>query len=312
VRLREQDYLAGLERFIGAVGLPPHHMQSVLLGELFRVLRGDKSFLVTAQLADALFGLSAVARPAAALRRWAWLPFATRSVRLPASLKPAKLRTAELWLSLVEAPVRSVRGLAARAATYTDFDFLAKVFGAAEVERRLAARLEYVLELCPFLSPDASGIDAQLEAAHLVDYFCDDALSIWRQAAMSHSGYLIGPFTHPKIVSASLRFRRRDRYWRNGETKPALKSVLRRRLPEYDTHLPKLSFGLPLQRFLESGPLHDTPYFVPEKFLPGQTGSDPRTYPPWIVWSILTLSVWREMVSRGQAAPPCSFSRRLT
>jgi hypothetical protein len=145
-------------------------------------------------------------------------------------MKPHALRTAESWSRRTLPSVRSTDGLAARAACFTDFAFLAEVFGTAQVEKRLAARLEYVLDLCPFVIPDAGGVDAQIEAAHLVGYFCEDTLSIWRQAAMSQGGYLIGPFSHPAIVPAALRFRRRDRYRRNGETKPALKALLRRRL----------------------------------------------------------------------------------
>jgi asparagine synthetase B (glutamine-hydrolysing) len=36
IPLREEDYLGALERFLATVGLPPHHLQSVALAELFR------------------------------------------------------------------------------------------------------------------------------------------------------------------------------------------------------------------------------------------------------------------------------------
>jgi hypothetical protein len=167
-----------------------------------------------------------------------------------------------------------------------------------------------VLELCPFLSPLESGLDAQLEAAHLVDYFCDDAVSIWRQAAMSHHGYLICPFTHPRIVRASLLFPRRDRYWRNGETKPALKQLLRKRLPGFDTRLPKLASGLPVRRFVESGPLRRSARFKPPDFFPSLRELGSTGYPHWITWGIITLSIWRECLALGAGAlPPISLAR---
>jgi hypothetical protein len=127
---------------------------------------------------------------------------------------------------------------------------------------------------------------------------------------MSHRGYLICPFTHPRIVRASLSFPRRDRYWRNGETKPALKRLLRRRLPRYDTDLPKLASGLPIRRFVESGLLRHSPYFKPPDFFPSPTELGCSTYPHWIAWSILTLSIWRECVAPAtEAGPPVSLSR---
>ncbi len=312
VTLPEPEYLEALERFIREVGLPPHHLQSVLLGELFRRVEDDRSFLLTAELADGAFGLGGLTWPAAALRSWGWIPRATRRL-LPTFLKPHALRTAESWSRRTLPSVRSTDGLAARAACFTDFAFLAEAFGTAQIEKRLAARLEYVLDLCPFVIPDAGGVDAQIEAAHLVGYFCEDTLSIWRQAAMSQRGYLIGPFSHPAIIPAALRFRRRDRYRRSGETKPALKALLRSRLPEYDARLPKLSSGLPLERFLKSGPLRDTRYFVPAKFFPNHRARDESGYPPWIAWGILTLAAWQDLAAgEHHIPPPRIFSRRFT
>jgi asparagine synthase (glutamine-hydrolysing) len=309
IQLREGDYPEALKRFLALVGLPPHHMQSVLLGELFRKIEGGKSHLLTAQLADALFGLR-FSSPTAILRRWGWLPQLTRG-GLPRGLKPARLRRAEVILSALKQPVGSTRGLAARIACYTNFDFVEKVFGADTIEGRLQKRLAYVLELCPFLSPDERGPEAHLEAGHMIDFFCDDAVSIWRQSSMSYRGYLIAPFTHPAIVRCSLTFPPRSRYWRRGETKPGLKTLLRRRLLEYDTGLPKLSTGLPIERFLGSGPLHRSPYLKPPDFFPCPERLACGEYPPWIAWSLLTLSAWQELACQSSFAPPLSFSRTV-
>jgi asparagine synthase (glutamine-hydrolysing) len=311
VPLRERDYLDALERFVGTVGLPPHHMQSVLLGELFSALGGGITSLLTAQLADALFGLASLTRPAATLRRWGWVPMLTTRMNVPAQLKSQRLSAAEAWFSLLREPVSSPRGLAARAACYTDFAFLESIFGVAAIESRLSRRLQYVLERCPSVSTAATGADAQLEAAHLVDFFCDDALSIWRQAAMSYGSYLVSPFTHPTVVRCAFMLPRRDRYWGAGETKPALKTLLRKRLPAYDTRQPKLSFGLPLQRFLDFGPLSRSPYFTPPEFFPRTQEILPNAYPAWIAWSVLTLSAWRALAGTDDGAPPISFSRRF-
>jgi asparagine synthase (glutamine-hydrolysing) len=310
IHLREGDYLESLERFVTTVGLPPHHLQSVLLGELFGQVGGNKSFLLTAQLADALFGLGFATRTAI-LRRWGWLVQCIGRSWLPAGLKPGRLRTAEVIGAALRRPVSSTRGVAARLACYTDFDFVERVFGVREVEERLQKRLQYIFDLCPFLSPDAHGSDAHLEAGHMVDYFCDDAVSIWRQSAMSYGGFLIGPFTHPTIVQCSLSFPIRDRYWRRGESKPALKRLLRRRLPEYDTRLPKLATGLPIQRFLESGPLRHCRHSTPPDFFPQPEKLSGGAYPPWIAWSILTLSAWRNLACQPVATPPLAFSRTI-
>jgi hypothetical protein len=311
IRAQEREYLRALERFVTSVGLPPHHMQSVLLGELLRELDGEKPYLLTAQLADALFGLGFSHRTTM-LRRWGWLPLLTGLVDRPAGLKPARLHRAEALLSAVRQPIASTQGLAARAACYTDFPFVEQVFGRDEVEKRLARRLQYVLETCPLLSPDRNGIDAHLEAGHLLDYFCDDAVSIWRQASMTYHGFLIAPFTHPKIASSSLIFPRYDRYSRGGKTKPALKALLRKRLPEYDTDQTKLSWALPIQRFLDSGLLSDPRYSTPPDFFPKPLKTDLRHYPPWIAWGIITISMWRELAVRSHVHVPITFSRQIT
>jgi asparagine synthase (glutamine-hydrolysing) len=311
IQLHEREYLEALERFLKHVGLPPHHLQSILLAELFRRMEGEKAYLLTGQLADALFGLRFSLR-VTTLGRWGWIPKLLGLAHLPQRLTSAKLRHAEAMLASLRERVSSPRGLAARIACYTDFGFVEDIFGASEIERRLRKRLDYVFELCPFLSPDARGAIAHLETGHMVDYFCDDAVSIWRQSAMSYGGYLIGPFTCPPIVESSLRFSPRGRYCRGGELKPALKAILRKRLPEYDTRLPKLSTGLPIHRFLESGPLRDTPYLIWPDFLPRSVKCDGIPYPPWIAWSILTLTAWRALACEGSASPPRSFSRTLS
>jgi asparagine synthase (glutamine-hydrolysing) len=310
VHLREKDYLESVERFITTVGLPPHHLQSVLLAELFRHVLHDKSFLITAQLADALFGLGFAVR-IAIFRRWSLLLQLAYRLARPAALKPRRLRTAEVIATGLRLPVGSEGGAAARVACYTDFGFVERVFGVSRVEERLQKRLQYVFELCPFLSPDARGPDAHLEAGHLVDFFCDDAVSIWRQSAMSSGGFLIAPFTHPALLQSSVTFSVRDRYWRRGESKPALKTLLRRRLPDYNTKLLKLATGLPVQRFLESGPLCQSPYSTPPECFPPSEKGTGQTYPPWIAWSLLTLSAWRSLAPQSAAAPPVAFSRTI-
>jgi asparagine synthase (glutamine-hydrolysing) len=310
IQFRERDYLEALERFLRVVGLPPHHLQSIPLVELFRQFEGNKSFLVTAQLADAAFGLGFATRTAF-LRRWGPLLSCIRRVRLPTKLKPSRMLTAENLAVALRHPVGSARGVAARIACYTDFDFVEKVFGTSAVEKRLQKRLEYVLELCPFLSPEEHGPDAHVEAGHMVDYFCDDAISIWRQGCMSHGGYLIGPFTHPAILQCSLAVSARERYWRRGESKPALKALLRRYLPEYDTRLTKLSTGLPIRRFLESGPLQRSHYLTPPDFFPRLDKVSGGEYPPWIVWSLLTLRAWQSLACRNDVMPPLSLSRTI-
>jgi hypothetical protein len=74
--------------------------------------------------------------------------------------------------------------------------------------------------------------------------------------------------------------------------------------------LRKLASGLPVQRFVESGPLRHSHYFTPPAFFPSPRELGSNSYPPWIAWSILTLSIWRERVAPGtQAVPPISLSR---
>ncbi|HEX2167095.1 MAG TPA: asparagine synthase-related protein, partial [Longimicrobiales bacterium] len=173
--IAEREYLSRLEDCIVALGAPPHHLQTVLLDTAFQT---GPSGYVTAQFADALFGLDAARRAAAV---WPWRSV-LRSFRAP-PVVPARVRKA--WTSRrntarsLAQPLRDPAGFASRFAVYSEIPLAEQLFGADMVERRFARRHEYIDERIR-VGSEGSELARQLEQGHWLDFFCDNTVSIWR------------------------------------------------------------------------------------------------------------------------------------
>jgi asparagine synthase (glutamine-hydrolysing) len=305
VQLEEAAYLAELERCVDGMGLPPHHLQTVLLDAVFR--SGGTRF-ITAQFADALFGLDVdVAVDRIWRMRWLWrLP--ARDARLVCAVSAARVRKASTLLRVgqeLARPTDDPRGLALSFGMHTDVDMAVEILGADLVEQRLQARLEYVQARLDGDLRQRGSATSHLHAGHWVQFFCDETVSLWRQAAHARGRALHCPFTSRRLCETVLRIPSPDRYVRHGRTKHLLKDLLVRRLPAYPVDQRKGSSGLPFARFWLTGPLHRATerYPLPE-FLEPSLQRRLVNEPGWLTWNLFTFALWEQRVLRQAAVPP--------
>lgn len=306
---REAEYLERLEACIDALGMPPHHLQTVLLDIAFQ---GPFARFLTGQLADALFGLETAI---AASRAW-HLRFGLRAAggglgpRLGGGVRARVERLGQLARQLARAP-DDPAGYAMQFAVYSDLRLAAELLGPELVQQRLRARAEYVLARVPAPAGAERALARHLHLGHWIDFYCDDTVSLWRQLAQSRGKALHAPFTHPAVARVALAVPPGERYLHRQHAKPIPKALLRRRLPAYPVHQSKGGSGLPLTRYLRSGPLTAAfeRYALPD-WLP-LTREQLAQAPAWIVWNALTFSIWQTRVlQRDDLAPPPA-TRRL-
>ncbi len=291
VDVREADYLINLQSAITALGMPPHHLQTVLLDAAFGA---NADAFVTAQFADALFGLPPSSHASSVVRLTSRVPASVLAVgRLVPAQIGRKLRTARRTDGSLGLPPADAGSFAQRFAVYADVDAVSALLGRDAVHAAFAARTAYVSRLVPGMPLEEQGIAANLEVGHLVDFFTDDAVSIWRQLAHARGKELFAPFTDLAVIRESLAVRSPDRFVRDGRVKPALKDLLSRRVPKYLVNKPKQASGLPFDRYYASGPLsklweqYAIPDFVPTALADRVTADGGST-----AWNLVTWAIW--------------------
>jgi asparagine synthase (glutamine-hydrolysing) len=295
VRVKEHDYVRMLEDAVRELALPPHHLQTVLIDAAFQSRHAG---FITGQFADCLFGLR--------FSRTLSLADALRPLLRFAPWRVPKARKARQLARDLRLPLGSPDGPAMGFGVYSDIDLVGKMIGISAVHESLRARLDYVEAVCPFVRRDDSGLAAHLELFHLIDFFCADTASLWRQLAHARSKRLYVPFVARSIVQSAISIPAPDRYVHRFREKHLLKGVLARRLPSYRVHKRKGASGLPARRFLSSGPLRDlfNDYDMPD-FVPRELAETIRHGTGWLSWNCLTFAVWRDAVLRDAAlAPP--------
>jgi asparagine synthase (glutamine-hydrolysing) len=295
VAYEESEYLTRLHETIGALRLPPHHLQSVTIDAAFR---SPHKCYFTAQFADALFGLGYAghAQRAWQLRAAAALPIG----RLLPGPAGRKFRTLQNTVAALRRSAGSPNSFAQRFAVYSDAAALASIFGLEALEGRLQSRVDYTqARLSENLAARGPGIAANLQLGHWLDFLCDDTVALWGGLALSRGKRLLAPFTDPAVVRASTAIPVAVRYARHGVAKHWPKRLLQREVPAYPVSQPKYSSGLPFGRFYESGPLaHALCSYARPSFLPPAVWNDLDRQPTWLTWNVLTYLIWDETVRR--------------
>jgi asparagine synthetase B (glutamine-hydrolysing) len=298
VHVGEAEYPNLLAGAITRTGLPPHHLQTVLVDAAVSSAAGT---FVTGQFADALFGLDRSVRvwrimryrleqAAPILRPLASLPW-DRGRRFEAAVRADLKRIGQ--------DPTSPDGFALSFAIYSDVDAACRLFGPDAVRRRLEHRLEYVVARVDAFDLGAPRAIQHLELGHWIDFFCDDTVAIWRQCAHSHGNALAAPFSERSIAELALGVVATTRFCRFGETKPLLKALLRSRVPAYPVGQPKGGSGLPLSRYLVNGPLQQSAAEASAADWPAALRQLPAPVHDWIVWNQLTLWLWDQHVRLG-------------
>jgi len=307
VTVHEDAFLEALEASVDALGFPSHYNQTVLTDATFR--RTDESTYVNAEGADSLYGLAGVkgARVAAWLSPAFAVPGGERLWRAgPGRAFPAARVLPDHVRRLHRDPA-DPGSFAQRLPFFTDPDLVGRITDPETVRERYARSLRYVTER---VHRDAGrrGFAAQVELAHLLGYFRHNTVDQWRQLGYVHGHELVAPFKTRRVVDAALSMPAERRYVeglasiRSRSAKYVPKRLLKRRLPGYPVYREKGAGSLPVERYVESGPLsdaferYDPPAFVPDALRAAHVES----FGP-VTWNLLTWAVWRDRVLQNPA-----------
>ena len=131
---------------------------------------------------------------------------------------------------------------------------------------------------------------------------CDAPLTC---LAQGRGKMLHAPFAGKAVSKAPLSVPALLRYIKGLRSKHVLKSLLGRRLPGYPIDTLKGGGGLPLERFVLSGPLHRflQRYSVPD-FLANYDVDRLFQEPNWFTWNVITYAIWYKRVVRNPAVSP--------
>lgn len=292
--VREADYADRLEHSIRAIGLPPHHLQTVLFDVAFQ---SPHAQFIIGQCADGLFGLEKA-----------------RDLSILAALQPlvCLLGRGVRGLQQARRIAQDLRGEAGkldgpgmRFGVYSSVALVEQMLGREAVHDSLQGRLDYVRAICPFVRPDDVGLTAHLELGHLIGIFCGDGTSLWRQLAHARERSLYVPFSARSVFQTALAVPRPQRYVRHFRAKHLLKALLARRLSSYPVNTKKGASGLPVRRFFSTGPLQGllADYGVPD-FVPFELVEMVRSGSGWLSWNCLTFAIWRDKVLRDTVTLP--------
>lgn len=287
----EAVYADLLQATIRELALPPHHLQTVLLDAAFQ---SPHAQFITGQLADSLFGLGG-ARTLSVLAM----------LRPFLSLLPVRVNGLQHVRRIaqgVRGPAERLDGPAMGFGVYSDVARVERMIGGDAVHDSLRDRVGHVRAVCPFVRSDDAGFAAHLELGHLLAFFCEDTLSLWRQLAHARGRSLFAPFVRRSVVLSALAVPRAQRYVRRLQAKHLLKAILARRLPSYPVGARKLASGLPVRRFFAKGPLRGllAEYDLPD-FVPSELAETVRGGSVWLSWNCLTFVIWRDQVLRDPA-----------
>jgi asparagine synthetase B (glutamine-hydrolysing) len=311
---REVEYGQRLESLIAGLCLPPHHLQSVLIDAALQHPQVRRC--VSAYDADGLFGFG-YHRAAFYIRLLGpLLPFAN----VLAACLPGRIRhRAEEWYDAIRAdreqlnrPLLDPDGLSCRGiAIFTDMDRVRRVFGGKRVDERLRARALNALERVE-LSLPTSPFTNHLELTQWVDFFGEDTSSLWRELALVRGVDCVIPFRARNLIELVLSIPAQERYQKRGRAKYLLKDLLRERVPGYNVNQRKCSGGLPLARYLATGPLREAwnDYHLPD-FVPADMADAMRTEPGFTAWNALTFSMWKKLALANPRLTLVPDTRRI-
>ena len=312
VNVPESGYLSALEQVISASSLPPSHMQTVLADAAFQAACGTRC--VCGAWGDSLFGFDSQRHYTLVLQAERFLGPLRPALLLPESSERSRvirrLREILRLRDQLRASALDPMSLSGLFGLYTDFGMVVKLFGQSSVEERIVSRTEYVLERVSLDPTTAHGF--QCELAQWVDFFSDDTIGVWQQLAAARSCPLVYVYTASEIVRLVKSIPTAIRYVHKGRSKYLLKDALRELLPTYPISQPKNSGGLPLDRYLATGPLASALRAYPRPdFLSDRDLDAVEKAGGLMAWNILMFSMWDSLVRGDPNLVPMPGTRLL-
>lgn len=303
VALSETAFLDYLESTVDALGLPPRYEQTVLVAAGLQSL--DPGQYVDGQGADALFGLPGV--KAARIADWTAPLLESNVVSRAANAAPSGVTAIYDALAArrrqLARSVANPESFAQTLASDVDPDAVAAIFDPQVVRDRTGRRVEYTAERAPL---DAGSTFArQAATGHLVEFLAHDAANRRRQLGFGQGQDIVAPFRMRRVARTALAVPPDRRYVQGLRAASALstkyipKTLLSRRLPEFHVPREKGDSSLPVDRYVNDGPLQSAieRYGPPAFLTPESYERHVQSYGS-LTWELLTYSVWRERILR--------------
>jgi len=200
----------------------------------------------------------------------------------------------------------SLCGFAARCDTYTEFELAERLFGSETVAHRIANRLDYLIERVSLKTPQENKFYRHLEVGSLMGLLCGCFPNQLRHISAAHGKSVVLPFVSGAVVRGALRIPAEERFIRNHEGKYILKSLLKRRVPDYPTGQRKGNTALVnFPQCYKTGVLARiwNEYEVPD-FIVGETREKIISSPLNMTYSAIAFAIWKRRVYENTNLTP--------
>ncbi|MDQ0257044.1 asparagine synthase (glutamine-hydrolyzing) [Evansella vedderi] len=280
--LKEEEYFNSLESTIDALGFPPINPHHVLFDAIFK--EAPYTTYISGNKAGSLFGENLI--------KDAYLI--------------NKKRTSYHLLKELQMDTENPSGYAVRRFLNSpNLDMVMDVLGENIVQERMVNRLSYVRDRIIVDQNEENKLFAHCELGSMINYFCGDAMSIWRQLAYLNRKTIYSPFVSQRIASISVAIPASKRYFseEKWEAKYILKELLKRKLPLYNRNKKKGLEEISKAKFCQTVPLHvvNQKYNFPEilETTHRKLVLNPTLETNNIVTALITYAIWQKRILKN-------------
>ena len=302
VQLRESDYLNRLEDIVTTQGMPIPTYASPATAAMYEL---PFSTFIVGEGADAIFGSGrGVRRVAAAMSGHTGRSLLRMLEPAPGPLGRRAKQIGGYAALLAPAP-SSPDGYAARTNEYYGAGTLPRrMFGEEAIAAMNARFLEQIQERVELETNDGDGFHGHMEIC-LWQYVFGDRALVGRHSAHARGKQLIEPYLSWSVISEYLKVPARKRYYKRLTGKWIPRTLLARRVPDYQVNKPKLFTSLPFNRYYESGPLagiwdrYEMPHEIPTEY-----HNEVRSVVSPVTWMAINHAIWDEHVVSNPTLQP--------
>lgn len=301
------DFPDQLSACVNSLGSPPHELHMTWFDDAFRRL--DYQNFLIAERADALLGLGG--RVARFASHFTSTP-AFRLLELATAILPRSERLR--WHTVLPAarrlrnPPESIHSYGAQTSIFTDFDLLKQVFSEKQIEERLQARLDYMLQRVELPKHYRDNFLRQFEISQWIKYFCIDTYSLYRQCAHANRKSTYSPFITKDLLRVAAEVPGDVRYIKDGQGKYLLKRLLRAKVPGYQVDKRKAFPSVPLASQYPEGPLGQVweRYSLPD-FMNKAVREKVVSHHNFFCWQAIKYAIWdKDIRAAERLAPPAT------
>jgi asparagine synthetase B (glutamine-hydrolysing) len=179
---------------------------------------------------------------------------------------------------------------------YTNWPVLSASFSPEEIHAALDYRSQLEVEYL-----DSAYLTEKVQAADLLGGASDIA-SYSHQLALAFGRQMVYPYLDDQMLKANFRFDPRQRFLKNGRTKPVMKYILETKSKSQATHTPKYGGGFSLDLFdwMRSGVLAEMVADMQRPdFLSYADFEDLKRSPDWFTWNMLNYDLFVKHVVKA-------------